>query len=57
MRKTIWRVNIFGKVKDFPDLPKAKKYLRQYTKGDIIQVDGVYKRLAYFLSHGRLYIA
>jgi len=63
MAKTIWRVFTWQvstpeEVKDFTDLRQAKKYLRQFTKGDIIQIDGhegQYKRLAYFLSNGRLY--
>jgi len=57
MPKTIWRVETPRTAKDFDNLAGAKKYLREYIKGDIYWVSGNSKRLAYFLSHSRLYTA
>jgi hypothetical protein len=57
MASTIWRVEAPRTTKDFADLKDALKYLREYTEGNIYQIDGNFKRLVYFLSHSRLFTA
>lgn len=57
MSKIVWRVETPRTSKDFSKLKDAKKYLREYVKGDIYRIVGHSKQLAYFLSHSRLYTA
>ncbi len=57
MTKTVWRVETPATIEDFDNVKAAQRYLRKYTEGNIYQIDGTFKRLAYFLSHGRLYTA